>query len=229
MAIQEIICALFKLGASCYSMPIDELLIEYLLVPSVILIIILYVAVNMFLAGTALKIKGLLAIVFYIIIVYQGWYGIIAQFTMAFLPLWLLGIIALFFVGKIFKKKWATEGPSRLAKTISDWQKLKETVKTGRKKEDMKELETKLSEYASTHQSVLQDEDALNNRQIPQNMISFTQMEIRDNKNKMAQLKADIIRLEKKLKLTQNEKQQYKQQYGQYQGQTVQKDLIDFW
>jgi len=211
MAIQEIICDLFKLGASCYSMPIDKLLIEYLLVPSVILIIILYVAVNMFLAGITHKIKGLLAIVFYIVIVYQGWYGIIAQFTMAFLPLWLLGIIALFFGGKIFKKKWVTEGPSKLAKTVSDWKELKKEITEGRKKEDEESLLDLLTQYKGTKSFVNEVEKDPNATE----MQKITAIEYRA---KLGELEGKIKTLGRKLKLTEEEKRQYKQDYN-----------LDFW
>ncbi|MCD6274936.1 MAG: hypothetical protein J7J15_02845 [Candidatus Aenigmarchaeota archaeon] len=106
MAVQEIICTLFKLGATCYSMPIDELLIEYLLVPSVILIIFLYIMTGSFLKGIGLKIHALLAIVFYIVLIYTGIYGMIASFSMSYLSLFLLfGLAYFFFIRLIDWKK----------------------------------------------------------------------------------------------------------------------------
>lgn len=144
MVIQEIVCSLFMLVSCPTNMEI--LLLDYLLVPSVILIIILYGAVNMFLAGTTLKIKGLLAIVFYIVVVRSGLYAIFAPIVMPFLTLWLLGMIALFFGGKIFNKKWVTEGPSRLAKTVDDWKGLKDEVSSGEKKEE-KRLKEAIEKY----------------------------------------------------------------------------------
>lgn len=96
MVIQEIVCSLFKLGASCINMPLDALLVEKLLVPSVVMIIFLYVSVNMFLRGEHPKIKPLLAITFYITIIYSGFYGTFAMFISSFLPLFIVGTFILF-------------------------------------------------------------------------------------------------------------------------------------
>ncbi len=96
MAIQDIVCSLFKLGASCSGMPLDELLVEFLLIPSVVMIIFLYVSVNMFLRGEHPKIKPLLAITFYITIIYSGFYGTFAMFISSFLPLFIVGTFILF-------------------------------------------------------------------------------------------------------------------------------------
>ena len=96
MAIQEIVCSLFQLGASCLNMPLDKLLVEYLLIPSVVMIIFLYVSVNMFLRNEHPKIKPLLAITFYITIIYSGYYGTFAMFISSFLPLFIVGTFILF-------------------------------------------------------------------------------------------------------------------------------------
>ncbi|RLJ00427.1 MAG: hypothetical protein DRP06_02030 [Candidatus Aenigmatarchaeota archaeon] len=96
MAIQDIVCSLFKLGASCSGMPLDTLLVEFLLIPSVVMIIFLYVSVNMFLRGEHPKIKPLLAITFYITIIYSGFYGTFAMFISSFLPLFIAGTFILF-------------------------------------------------------------------------------------------------------------------------------------
>ncbi len=101
MVIQETICSLFQLTttySNCSTMPLDKLLIEYLLVPSVIMIIFLYIAATMFLKSEHPKIKPLLAIVFYIVIVYTGFYGIFAAFVMPYLVLFLIGAFVLFVV-----------------------------------------------------------------------------------------------------------------------------------
>lgn len=96
MVIQEIVCSLFQLGASCLNMPLDKLLVEYLLIPSVVMIIFLYVSVNMFLRNEHPKIKPLLAITFYITIIYSGYYGTFAMFISSFLPLFIVGTFILF-------------------------------------------------------------------------------------------------------------------------------------
>ncbi len=158
MAIQEIICGVLKLGATCLSMPVDKLLIEYLLVPSVILIIILYFAVNLFLLGTGVKIKGLLAIVFYIVIIYQGWYGFIAQFIWGFIPLWLLGAIGIFILGKIVKKEWVVGGPGKVAETVEDWKKAGKKITS----KDDKELKSKIREYKGKKSEIENIKDHIN-------------------------------------------------------------------
>ncbi|MCK4730012.1 MAG: hypothetical protein KAT28_01715 [Candidatus Aenigmarchaeota archaeon] len=96
MAIQDIVCNLFKLGDTCYDMGMEELLVEFLLIPSVVMIIFLYVSVNMFLRGEHPKIKPLLAITFYITIIYSGFYGTFAMFISSFLPLFIVGTFILF-------------------------------------------------------------------------------------------------------------------------------------
>ena len=101
MSIQELICALFKLGASCPSWPMDKLLIEYLFVPSVILIILLAAVANLFMRGWSIKIEFLLCLVFYTIIVYSGWYGVVAPLLYNFAALFLIGGIFLFLLTRI--------------------------------------------------------------------------------------------------------------------------------
>ena len=101
MSIQELICALFKLGASCPSWPMDKLLIEYLFVPSVILILLLVIVTNAMLKGTNVKIDFLLSIAFYIIIIYSGWYGVVAPLLYNFSVLFLLGGMFFFIITRI--------------------------------------------------------------------------------------------------------------------------------
>jgi len=101
MGIQEIICSLFKLGATCYSWPLDKLLVEYLLVPSVILILLLVIVTNALLRGINIKIHGLLSIVFYIIIIYSGWYGVVAPLLYNFSVLFLLGGMIFFIITRV--------------------------------------------------------------------------------------------------------------------------------
>ena len=121
MAIQEIICALFKLGASCYSIPIDELLIEYLLVPSVILIIFLFMVVKSFLRDINLKIDALLTVVSYIVIVYTGIYGTIASFSFSFLVLFLLIGFGVFIITRIIPIEWIV-GVGKIARRLGEKQ-----------------------------------------------------------------------------------------------------------
>ena len=124
MGIQEIICSLFKLGATCYSWPLDKLLIEYLLVPSVILIVFLFIITKAFLHDINLKVDALLAIVFYIAIVYTGIYGIIASFSFSFLILFLILGFGVFIITRIIRMEWIT-GAGAMA------------IKLGEKKYDM--------------------------------------------------------------------------------------------
>jgi hypothetical protein len=199
MGIQEIICGLLKLGATCQSMPMDQLLIEYLLVPSVILIIILYLAVDLF--TTRKNIKGLLAIVFYIVIIYQGWYAMIAQFVMAFLPLWLLGVIAIFFLGKIVKKSWVVEGPSKLAKTISDFKDLGKITKG--KKEDMEKYLENRKKILKAEESKLRNDIRKNEDKIKEVLKSKRQASIEERlqyQDQINDLTRDIRDIEESLR-----------------------------
>ncbi|RLJ02269.1 MAG: hypothetical protein DRP10_01855 [Candidatus Aenigmatarchaeota archaeon] len=125
MAIQEILCTLFKLGASCYSMPIDKLLIEYLLVPSVILILFLYFAVGFVLRGFNSKLKGLLSIVMYIVVVYSGLYSVFAPFAYSYLFLMIILLMAGFFVERLVSREWASAGFKGAGKL---YKKLKEKI-----------------------------------------------------------------------------------------------------
>jgi len=124
IGIQEIICSLFKLGATCYTWPIDKLLVEYLLVPSVILIVFLFIITKAFLHNTNLKIHALLAIVFYIAIVYTGIYGIIASFSFSFLILFLILGFGVFIITRVIRMEWIT-GVGKMA------------IKLGEKKYDI--------------------------------------------------------------------------------------------
>jgi len=124
IGIQEIICSLFKLGATCYTWPIDKLLVEYLLVPSVILIVFLFIITKAFLHNTNLKIHALLAIVFYIAIVYTGIYGIIASFSFSFLILFLVLGFGVFIITRVIRMEWIT-GVGKMA------------IKLGEKKYDI--------------------------------------------------------------------------------------------
>ncbi len=113
MAIKEIICGVLELGATCQSMPVDKLLIEYLLVPSVILIIFLYFAVDFVLRGSGLTTKGLLAIVMYIVVVYSGLYGIFAPFAYSYLYLMIILLMAGFFISRLISRESASAGSKK--------------------------------------------------------------------------------------------------------------------
>ncbi len=128
MAIQNTVCDLFKLGADCSSMPLDELLVEFLLIPSVVMIIFLYVSVNMFLRGEHPKIKPLLAITFYITIIYSGFYGTFAMFISSFLPLFIVGTFILF-VATRFISPSQMKDLGGVASRISEWHYDRATIK----------------------------------------------------------------------------------------------------
>lgn len=98
MDIHSLVCSIFQLGATCSTLTPEKLLVEYLLVPSVIMIIFLYIATESFLKGKQTGIKSLLAIVFYIVVVYSGYYGIFAMFVMSYIQLFLIGMFVLFVI-----------------------------------------------------------------------------------------------------------------------------------
>ncbi|MGC9310759.1 MAG: hypothetical protein ACP5E4_03490 [Candidatus Aenigmatarchaeota archaeon] len=101
MALQSVICGIFQLGLACNTMALDKLLIEYILVPSVITIIFIYVATNMFTRNLSLKINSVVSIMFYIVFVYSGIYGIIAPVMYNSIELFLIGALVLFFLTRV--------------------------------------------------------------------------------------------------------------------------------
>ncbi len=123
MAIKEIICGVLELGATCQSMPVDKLLIEYLLVPSVILIIFLYFAVDFVLRGSGLTTKGLLAIVMYIVVVYSGLYGIFAPFAYSYLYLMIILLMAGFFISRLISRESASAGSKKAGELYKKFKK----------------------------------------------------------------------------------------------------------
>ncbi len=123
MAIKEIICGVLELGATCQSMPVDKLLIEYLLVPSVILIIFLYFAVDFVLRGSGLTTKGLLAIVMYIVVVYSGLYGIFAPFAYSYLYLMIILLMAGFFISRLISRESASTGSKKAGELYKKFKK----------------------------------------------------------------------------------------------------------
>lgn len=80
------------------SMSMDKLLIEYIFVPSVLILILLYLVTNAFMRGINLGIKGLVYMAFYILVIYSGWYGFLAPMLYNFAALFLILGIATFFV-----------------------------------------------------------------------------------------------------------------------------------
>jgi hypothetical protein len=103
MAIQEIVCALFKFGKVCNTLPTDRLLIEYILVPAVISILIIYSVTRLMLSGLDLKVHSLISITAYIVLVYSGLFGILAPMMYGFMYFFLIIGVVLFFATRIIK------------------------------------------------------------------------------------------------------------------------------
>ncbi|OYT43013.1 MAG: hypothetical protein B6U88_02105 [Candidatus Aenigmarchaeota archaeon ex4484_56] len=97
IGIQNLICELFKFGVNCSSLPIDKLLIEYLLVPSVVVIIGLVIIANTF-TGSHTKLRNIVIITFYIIFVYSGIYGSIAPLLYTYMFYFLVVFGAFFLI-----------------------------------------------------------------------------------------------------------------------------------
>jgi len=160
MAVQEIICTLFKLGATCYSMPIDKLLIEYLLVPSVILIILLLIVTNAFLKDINIKLKGLLSITFYIIIVYSGWYGSVALLLYNFAVIFLGAGIVFFILTRIISPSKMKEiGKIGMAFGEKRYDVNLIYDRINKKKEEIKELEDMIKELDKKSEVKLTETD----------------------------------------------------------------------
>ena len=139
------VCSLFKLGISCSSMPVDKLLIEYLLVPSVVFILFLYISVGILVRDGHKKIKSLLVIVFYILIVYTGMYGMMAVIITNYIILFIFATFFLF----IFSRFVPPSGMLQISKIASllgekkyDATILKDRIEV--KKEEIKRLRARL-------------------------------------------------------------------------------------
>ena len=141
MAVEDVLCEIL-LKSSCPPVDTQTLLIEYILIPSVLLIIFLTFAAKEFLRGTGLKLDFLLAIIFYIVIIYQGWYGIIANFGMWLIPLFLIIMAGYFFIGR-----WLLPHPKTIISTAKD---IKGWYEKGKRELSREaQLEAKLDEIRS--------------------------------------------------------------------------------
>jgi len=107
-------------------MPIDKLLIEYLLVPSVIAIIFIYIASDFLLRGTCTRIKCSVSIILYIVLVYSGFYGVFASFAYSYVLLFLIIGVGLFFLERLIAREWISGGAKGAGILIK---KLKEKAK----------------------------------------------------------------------------------------------------
>ena len=185
MIVQEIICSLFKLGSACLSMPIDKLLIEYLLVPSVVLIIIIYLLSDWFLRESGVKIKGLLSIVFYIVIIYSGLYGVFAQFAYSYVVLFIIFMGFIFIVGRFIKREH-----------IPMMRKTYESIKTSvAPKELEKEIERRLKDIKDLNRQIKEK------KEIRQTLLNKIE-EVRPN----AELKVDLTGIESQITTLESKK-----------------------
>ncbi len=80
-------------------------IVMLILLPSVVLVIFLWFAVNLFLRGQHKKMSALLALTFYLVIIVKGWYGAFAEFASNFIILFLIFAGILFFVSRFITKK----------------------------------------------------------------------------------------------------------------------------
>lgn len=82
-------------------MAMDKLMIEYLLVPSIITIIIVYLTAGNLMRGIGLKMHALISIMLYIVFVYSGLFGAFAPLMYNFAFLFILLGTGLFFVTRV--------------------------------------------------------------------------------------------------------------------------------
>ena len=80
-------------------------IVMLILLPSVVLVIFLWFAVNLFLRGHHKKMSALLVLTFYLVIIVKGWYGAFAEFVSNFIILFLIFAGILFFVSRFITKK----------------------------------------------------------------------------------------------------------------------------
>lgn len=113
MTLQSMICELFQFSTSCANIPMDKLLIEYLLVPSVITILMIYMISAYMLRGVEIggRMKPLISIVLYIVFVYSGLYAIFAPMFYAYVFFMILIVGGLFLFTRVISRQgWSEIG-----------------------------------------------------------------------------------------------------------------------
>ncbi len=138
--IVELLCYILnglKSGSCPYTSgdPLLDVLLYLLILPTIILIIFLNSAANIFLQGKT-KWSLLLSMVFYLVIIQQGWYMVFVEFTKSYVLIFLILAGAVFFIGRIIRP-----GHVKMAKGLGS--SLKGMSKSSKRKR-RKEIEIEL-------------------------------------------------------------------------------------
>jgi predicted membrane protein len=144
-------------------------LINLILLPTIVLIIFLNAAAHLFLSGYSKKWQGLVAVVFYLVIITQGWYGPIAIMVKNYVILFLIFAGILFFIGRFITPKQVEGieeigkgigGPLARAKMIRELQREKkyreEEIK--RLEKEIARIKIKLSQTTDADKEILKQE-----------------------------------------------------------------------
>jgi hypothetical protein len=163
LEIQEFICTLFKLNdvvgiGSCGGLPMEKLLVEYLLVPSVLILIFIWFATNQFLHGLDTKFSSILAIVFYIAIIYSGLYAVIAPIGYNLIIIFLIVSFAVFILSRFFDTRKFLDNSKAIGEAVTS---LKD-AKGGNTKKKIKKLEKAIEEV---DKKINEEQKKLNNAQ----------------------------------------------------------------
>ena len=156
------VCALFKFSGACPNLPIEKVLIEYLLVPSVISILMVYMITEYMMRDTNIGIKSLVSITVYIVFVYSGIYGIFAPLFYAYVYFMVLIVGGLFLFTRVISRQgWYDLGSAARTykESKTDLKQLKRAIEIREKEkghfEDMIDKLRKSPGYSLEDESVL--------------------------------------------------------------------------
>jgi|GEM_PF-5961851 len=98
MSVEQMIWEFFRISPTMLSGVFLNDIVNFILLPSVVLLVFLGMAADMFLHNVGTKWKGLISMVFYLVIIVQGWYGPFAMFAKSYIILFLIAAGTLFFI-----------------------------------------------------------------------------------------------------------------------------------
>lgn len=104
MAVEEMIWEFFRIDPMYVSGVFLNDIVNLIILPSVVLILFLDFAASLFMRGSHQKWKLLLSLVFYLVIVLQGFYAPFAVFASSFAVLFLFLAFGLFFFTRFITK-----------------------------------------------------------------------------------------------------------------------------
>lgn len=147
MAVEELIFEFFQIPSSALTGVVVNDLINFILVPSIVLLVFLEFASSLFLRNMEGNFKHLVSLAFFLIMVTQGFYGPFAIFAGSYMILFLIFALALFIVTRFLRP----EHGFRVGAAVGEAAKSKPTVFEKQKlrielKKQIKELEQIVAE-----------------------------------------------------------------------------------